>query len=89
MRIAALPAAEQVEEVRKEPETPQSRSPRQPRRTPTIEGGVVTGLFFVSDHVADISPVRALAGLKRPRCSLGPSPNLKSKVSDLLARSAA
>jgi Leucine-rich repeat (LRR) protein len=32
--------------------------------TPTIEKGVVTKLEFVTDNVTDISPVRALAGLK-------------------------
>ena len=64
-RIAALPAAEQVEEVRKE----------LMRRNPgfdgkvghKIEDGVVTELSFIpvkgQDVVTDISPVRALVGL--------------------------
>ncbi|MBI3863280.1 MAG: protein kinase [Planctomycetia bacterium] len=33
-----------------------------------IEEGTVTGLQFVTDHVADISPVRALTGLKSLTC---------------------
>jgi hypothetical protein len=36
--------------------------------TPKIEGGVVASLDFVSDHVTDISPVRALAGLTSLAC---------------------
>jgi hypothetical protein len=52
--------------------------------TPTIEGGVVTGLAFHSDAVEDLSPVRALAGLKSLGCPGGfLPPGSKSKVSDL------
>ncbi len=66
-RIAALPAAEQVEEVRKE----------LMRRNPgfdgqvghRIEDDVVVELSFVTDQVSDISPVRALTGLKSLSCS--------------------
>jgi hypothetical protein len=36
--------------------------------TPTIENGVVTGLRFFADDVDDISPVRALPGLKTLAC---------------------
>ncbi|MBU6295006.1 MAG: serine/threonine protein kinase [Planctomycetes bacterium] len=35
---------------------------------PTIENGVVTGLEFLTDHVAAIAPVRALKGLKSLSC---------------------
>jgi Leucine-rich repeat (LRR) protein len=35
---------------------------------PTIEGGVVTRLWFVTDEVTDISPVRALRGLQVLGC---------------------
>ena len=35
---------------------------------PAIENGVVTGLALFVDQVADISPVRALAGLKQLNC---------------------
>jgi serine/threonine protein kinase/Leucine-rich repeat (LRR) protein len=64
-RIAALPAAEQVEEVRKEL---MKRNPGfDGEITHKIEGDVVTELRFVpvkgQDAVIDLSPVRALAGL--------------------------
>ena len=36
--------------------------------TPKIEGGVVTELSFLTDYVGDISPVRALPGLKVLHC---------------------
>jgi len=66
-RIAALPAAEQVEEVRKELKR---RNPDfDGTLTPTIENDVVTGLKFSTDHVSDISPVRALTGLRSLGCS--------------------
>ncbi len=56
-RIAALPAAEQVEEVRKEL---MRRNPGfDGALTPTIETDVVTGLAFSTEQVSDISPVRA------------------------------
>lgn len=34
----------------------------------TVENGVVTGLQFLTDNVTDVSPVRALAGLKGLNC---------------------
>jgi Leucine-rich repeat (LRR) protein len=73
-RIAALPAAEQVEEVRKELKrrNPGFDGPL----TPTIENGVVTGLAFSAEQVSDVSPVRALTGLKILKCTSG-------KLSDL------
>jgi serine/threonine protein kinase len=62
-RIAALPAEQQVEEVRKElvrrnPDFDQSL-------TPTIENGVVIGLEFAPVHVTDLSPLQALAHLQK------------------------
>jgi WD40 repeat protein len=65
-RIAALPAAEQVEEVRKE----------LMRRNPgfdcevghKIEGGVVTEFRIVTDHVTDISPIRVWNALRVLDC---------------------
>jgi serine/threonine protein kinase/Leucine-rich repeat (LRR) protein len=61
-RIAALPAAEQVEEVRKEL---MRRNPGFDGKMETkIEGGVVTELIFSTLEVTDISPVRALTGLR-------------------------
>ena len=56
-RFAALPAAEQIEEVRQELK---KRNPEfDGTLTQRIEDDVVTGLQFNTDHVADISPVRA------------------------------
>jgi hypothetical protein len=52
------------------------------KATPTIEGGVVTGLDFVSDEVTDISPVRALTGLRRFGCG-GSELWGKGKLADL------
>jgi Leucine-rich repeat (LRR) protein len=82
--VAALPPAEQVEAVaRRQKELNPGFNGS---LTPTIENGVVTGLVFQGDdHVADISPVRALAGLTRLDC-MGLNPdvtNSKSEVYDL------
>jgi hypothetical protein len=49
--------------------------------TPTVQNGVVTGLQFLTDDVADISPVRALQGLELLDCA-GTQPR-KGKLSDL------
>ena len=55
--VAALPAEAQVEEVKKELKR---RNPGfDGRLTPTIDSGMVIGLKFATDHVADISPLRA------------------------------
>jgi len=64
-RISALPADEQVEEVRKELKR------RNPNFTgtlkPTIKTGTVTELEFQSNGVADLAPVRALTRLRNLR----------------------
>ncbi len=65
-RIAALPAAEQVEEVRKE----------LMRRNPgfdgqvqhKIESGVVTEFKIVTDQVTDIAPIRVFNALRVFQC---------------------
>jgi Leucine-rich repeat (LRR) protein len=49
--------------------------------TPRIENGVVTGVVFVTENVIDISPVRALTGLKLLKC--GGEGAGKGKLSDL------
>jgi serine/threonine protein kinase len=73
-RIAALPAAEQVEEVRKEL---MRRNPGfDGTLTPTIENGVVRGLKISGKDVTDLSPVRALVGLKVLWCQKGPLSDL-------------
>jgi BspA type Leucine rich repeat region (6 copies) len=66
-RIAALPAEQQVEEVRKE----------LVRRNPgfdgelghKIEDGAVTELRIVADKVSDIAPIRVFNALRRLECS--------------------
>ncbi len=73
-RIAALPAAQQVEEVRKELKR------RNPDFVATLdaafEGGAVTGLEFDAEHVADISPLRALTRLRDISIYNGPLTDL-------------
>ena len=61
--VAAMPAEKQVEAVAKKL---QELNPGfDGKVTPSpIENGVVTELQFLTDNVTDISPVRALAGLK-------------------------
>ena len=78
-RIAALPAAEQVEEVRKELK---KRNPKfDGTLTPTIENGVVTGIEFFTNQVSDISPVRAFPRLTSLNCRADGS--IVGMVSDL------
>lgn len=48
--------------------------------TPTIDGGVVTGLVFLTDNVTDISPLRALPELQRLTCHGTPG---KGQLADL------
>jgi formylglycine-generating enzyme required for sulfatase activity len=61
IRISALPAAEQVEEVR------QALKRLNPQfdgtLTPVINGGVVAELHVNTDEITNIAPVRALKGL--------------------------
>jgi Leucine-rich repeat (LRR) protein len=78
-RIAALPAAEQVEEVRKELI---KRNPRfDGTLTPTIVSGYVHGLKFHTGEVDDIAPLRALKTLTSLDC--GCSSESRGKLSDL------
>jgi serine/threonine protein kinase/formylglycine-generating enzyme required for sulfatase activity/Leucine-rich repeat (LRR) protein len=80
-RIAALPAAEQVEEVRKEL---MRRNPGFDGKVEhKIEDGVVTELQMFTDNVKDIAPVRALPGLTSFHC-LGRFQS-EGKLSDLSA----
>ncbi len=66
-RIAALPAAEQVEEVRKELKR---RNPGFDGKMETkIEGGVVTEFQIVTDKVTDIAPIRVFDALRVLVCS--------------------
>ena len=66
-KVAALPAEKQVEAVVAKLK---ERNPGfDGKVTHKIEGGVVTELKFVTDNVTDISPVRALTGLRTLDCS--------------------
>ena len=85
----ALPAEKQIEAVSKKlmelnPGFNGSVTGINKSLTPKIENGVVTEFGFVTDKVSDISPVRALAGLKVLKCvgSLGSSSD-KGILSDL------
>jgi uncharacterized membrane protein len=61
-RIAALPADEQVEEVRKEL---MRRNPGFDGKMQTrIEDGVVTEFWIVTDQVTDIAPIRVWSALR-------------------------
>ena len=74
--VAAMPAEKQVEAVAKKL---QEINPGfdgkvtgiaswEANSRPKIEGGVVTEIGFLVEHVTDLSPVRALAGLKKLSC---------------------
>src|SRR5262249_10575073 len=78
-RIAALPAAEQVEAVRKEL---MRRNPEFDGVVePTIDNDAVIGLRFSTLQVKDISPVRALTGLQT--LHVGNWPRGKGVLADL------
>ena len=75
--VAQLPAEEQVEAVAKKL---QELNPGfDGKTTPTIFKGVVVGLQFCTDNVTDISPVRALAGLKNLSCGGSSLSNISSE----------
>ncbi len=64
--VAPLAAEQQVEAVAKKLQ--QLNPGFDGKVTPRIEVGVVRNLQFVTDNVTDISPVRALIGLKEVNC---------------------
>jgi hypothetical protein len=66
-RIAALPAAEQVEEVRKELMRLNPGFDGQVGHK--IEDGVIVGLQIVTDKVTNIAPIRAFTALRMLDCS--------------------
>ncbi len=65
--VAALPAEQQVEAVSKKLQ--ELNRGFDGKETHKVEYGVVTELQFMTDKVTDISPVRALAGLKTLTCN--------------------
>jgi serine/threonine protein kinase/Leucine-rich repeat (LRR) protein len=84
-RIAALPAEQQIEEVRKElmRRNPgfdgELRSYDEPE--PIVQDGTVIELRLCTDHVSDISPLRALQGLRK--VYLSGSTDDRGQLSDL------
>ena len=77
--VQKLPAEKQVEAVRAEL---MKRNPGfDGKLKEKLEGGVVTALQFLTDNVTDISPVRALSGLRQLDCS-GTWPN-RGQLADL------
>jgi hypothetical protein len=68
MQVAALPAKDQVAAVKAELIR---RNPTfDGKLTPTIDkNGVVIALEFLTDNVTDISPVKALTGLRTLKCN--------------------
>ena len=79
-KTAALPADKQVEAVAAKLK---ERNPGFDGTVkPTIENGVVTGLEFLTVNVADVSPVRALAGLRTLNCQ-GTWPKVGRQLADL------
>jgi hypothetical protein len=77
--VANLPADQQVEAVLKKLQ--QSNPEFDRREEHKIEDGVVTELNFAADNVTDLSPLRALRGLKKLKCA-GSGPG-KGNLSDL------
>jgi uncharacterized membrane protein len=79
-RIAALPAAEQVEEVRKEL---MRRNPGfDGKMEHKIAGGVVTEFRIATDKVTDIAPIRVFNALRVLECS-GTNSRPKAQLEDL------
>jgi eukaryotic-like serine/threonine-protein kinase len=84
--VQAMPAEKQLEAVSRKlmelnPGFDGKLMGETPESSPVIENGIVTELGFHTDHVIDISPVRALAGLKAFACS--GSKDDVSKLADL------
>jgi hypothetical protein len=85
-RIAALPAAEQVEEVRKEL---MRRNPGFDGKVQhKIEGGVVTEYRIVTDKVTDISPIRVFNALRVLDCRGTWTNKVNGLLADLTALNA-
>jgi serine/threonine-protein kinase len=85
--VAALPAEKQVDAVSKKlmelnPGFDGRVTSVDGKGTPKIDTGVVTELMFLTDNVSDISPVRALVGLRLLTCN-GSGPRGNGELSDL------
>ena len=84
--VQAMPAQQQVGAVSKKlvelnPGFDGKMTGLDSKGTPAVENGVITALSFYSDNVTDISPVRALVGLKRLECASSKAGN--SNLTDL------
>ena len=84
--VAALPADKQIEAVAKKleelnPGFDGKVTGYSVQGTPKIENGLVTEFGFATNNVTDISPVRALVGLKKLTC--GGVSGGQGKLSDL------
>jgi len=66
-QVAEMPAEEQVKAVAKKLQ--ELNKDFDGKVTPKVENGVVTEFQFLTDNVTNISPVRALAGLKSLACN--------------------
>ncbi len=78
-QVAAMPAAQQVETVAAKLK---ERNPGfDGQVTPVIENGVVAILSFWTDNVTDLTPVRALTGLRKLHC--GGSASGKGQLADM------
>jgi len=85
--VQALPADKQLEAVSKKlmelnPGFDGKLTDYEGSNTTKIENGAVTEIGFFADQVSDISPVQALAGLKKLRCN-GSNNTSNGKLSDL------
>jgi serine/threonine protein kinase/Leucine-rich repeat (LRR) protein len=78
-QVAGMPAGKQVEAVAAK--LKELNPAFDGKVAPTIEGEQATGLAFLTDNVKDLSPVRALKGLKS--LSINGSGPGKGKLSDL------
>jgi len=65
--VASMPVEKQAEAVSKK--LVELNPGFDGKVTPNTENGVVTGIQFMADNVTDISPVRAMVGLKSLNCS--------------------
>ena len=77
-QVAPLPAEKQVESVAQK--LKELNPAFDGKVTPKSEEGVVTELEFVTDNVTDLSPIRALAGLRKLDCRGNEG---KGKLADL------
>jgi serine/threonine protein kinase/Leucine-rich repeat (LRR) protein len=79
--VQAMPAGQQVIAVNKK--LVELNPGFDGKATPNLERGMVTGLDFITEHVTDISPVRALAGLQSLTCNAAQKGNARSELFEL------